>query len=353
LPNDAKPGDTGPGDAGSDACTSNCPGGSPCTSGVQCASGTCTAQKCTTPDCAIDASCPLGTACLNGGTCGSGNCLDGVCCATGSCPACTNCGTAGACNVVVAGKDDTTASACSGNSTCIADGGCTERWTQVGTTTAVGIPQGEFGYTASAGSVLYFASAGGATATGMEGFDTSNNSFAAYPKDSSMCWCGGYPSMVGGVIAGKAYLFSLWDSQLDYWSPGGASWTTSTAHPANGNSAIGLIGSTVYSIGGTAGSSSTTATYGLTAPAGTTWSTLGTLPTGANTTEACSASDPATGNVYVFGGQGTSMYVYSETTNTWAQITIAAGSIPSCYAQTAPVWQGKIAFSPSFGGGVA
>jgi hypothetical protein len=209
------------------------------------------------------------------------------------------------------------------------------------------------GYVITAGNVFYFSSASGATATRMEGFDTTNNSFAAYPKDGSMCWCGGQTSMAGGVIGGKPYLFSLWDAQLDYWTPGATSWTTSTAHPATSDGTIALLGSTVYSIGGQAGSGSSLATYGLAAPGGTTWATLGTLPTGADAEGACSASDPTNGNIYVFGGSSQNMYVYSQTGNTWAQITIAAGSVPTCFGQTAPIWEGKIALVPFEGTGVA
>ncbi len=335
-------GGTDSGEAGAANCalTSSCPPGTPCTSDTQCASTSCTpAGRCAAPQCAASASCGLGAACQNGGACASGNCVDGVCCETASCPACTNCGSTGMCNVVVSGQDDLTAKTCTGNFTCAGDGGCTQRWVQVGTTNAITIPQGEYAYTATAGDVFFFSAAPSADA--MEGFDTKTLMFSSYPKDSSMCWCGGFPSIVGGVVSGTPYLFSLWDGQLDYYAVGGSAWGTLSAREPNGNSnsAIGLLGSTVYSISG-----NTTQSNAISWPQGSAWSTIAPVP-GSGGTEGCTASDPTTGSIYLFGGSIGGMYVYSQSANSWTSIA-AAGQ--SCYSQALSIWRGKIAYVPSF-----
>jgi hypothetical protein len=71
-------------------------------------------------------SCESSTDCLDGLTC-----LDRVCCTQAQCPQCMNCGTSGTCSVAVINTSDPTGSACSGTSTCSAEGACVAACTTV------------------------------------------------------------------------------------------------------------------------------------------------------------------------------------------------------------------------------
>jgi hypothetical protein len=337
--------DTGTEASGPDCRVSGtCPPGTSCSSSTQCASGVCGSNnQCAAPDCAIDASCALGAACANSGGCASGNCVDGVCCNVSACPQCTNCGSTGMCDQPVKGKDDTTPTTCSLDSTCDATGSCIKRWVKLGSDSNLGYYSPLYSF--SLGTKLYYAYTGG-----MWGFDSTTSTFISQPKDQSMCWCGGWPA----IMASGTTAYSLWDSSLDSWAPGATSWSMNVAgYEPNSTSGSGLavVGSKVYAIGGYgSGNSAVTSVY-VAAPPGTGWSAVAPLP--AALSAPCTAVDSATSTVYVFSGSSNQQnsaatYAYSVASNTWSTLS-TSGAPTSCFSQSAVFWQGKVAYADSQG----
>jgi hypothetical protein len=238
-------------------------------------------------------------------------------------------------------QDDTTTTTCTGNSTCAADGGCTQRWVQVGTTTAIAFTNQYASYLTSAGSYLFMASKG----SSMAGFNTATNQFVStgYPLDQYMA-NGNQVTLMGATVGTTPYLFGLISGLVDSWSLGATAWTSGSGQNGNYGSAGGIVGGTLYSLGGNATSSfSTPVPPGIPA----TWTPVAPAPNALTNYNMCSAVDSVHGVIYVFTSNDQShMYSYTPPpTDKWATIA-TTGSSPYCYyGYVLPVWKGKIAYA--------
>jgi hypothetical protein len=326
--------------------------------GAQCATCGVESDHCSATGqcaCADAGPCPKGKACAAGAcTCNASSCPSGCCDGTGSC---VSPGTAAACGAngkaclqcpfgqdCSSGACACSASLCNGAYVCNSAGQCQSLWSTVATTTLTSAYVKSF--VAASGSNIYIGNSCcmSPTVQYFMSYSVATNTWANLPVSSALS-AGGYLGVLIGTPSG-----------LEFTGNTSAIFTNSGAWIAPPNESVGepavaALGSIVYLTGGrtSSGTSGAVLSYDVSTGTGGSWDS-GWSPAPVSFGQGCGGADPATGTVYVFGGNPSIGHTYalSVSQNKWTMLPSTADTVANCFVANAPTWRGNLVYTEPY-----